>query len=248
MYETFNVCRLLNIYNQSITQSYGSTGQETVNKMAAALGCNGLSLKYESTTKKFTVPSTTGPLSSERIDEIFSKLDCENWQPHILNETDKFGNLQIELIAVSKVSIFDPFKESFSIPLNEARVLLRAAFENKNSQTGYGFSVGTREAHAAELVSNIVINLKVPIKGKVCIDVGCGSGENTLAMQNAGAKVIGIDPVDTEFTTAKNIGLKVRISFSKPLCNRFSPLINLILQLSFYGISQLSSEPPSLNL
>src|SRR5271165_1807192 len=96
------LCRFLNIYNQSITQSYGSTGQETVNKMAEALGSNGLSLKYESTTKKFTVPSTTGPLSWKRIDEIFSKLDCENWQPHILNETDKFGKLQIELIAVSK--------------------------------------------------------------------------------------------------------------------------------------------------
>ncbi len=57
------------------------------------------------------------------------------------------------------------------------------------------------------IVSNIQDHLGVSLEGKLCIDVGCGSGENAIAMQQAGAKVIGIDPNVTEFVTAKTKGM-----------------------------------------
>ncbi|HUD01072.1 MAG TPA: methyltransferase domain-containing protein, partial [Rhabdochlamydiaceae bacterium] len=57
----------------------------------------------------------------------------------------------------------------------------------------------------------------VSLKGLKCIDIGCRSGENTLAMQKVGAEVIGIDPDDSEFLMAREKGMKASQLFKMTL-------------------------------
>jgi len=66
----------------------------------------------------------------------------------------------------------------------------------------------TRDNEAKQLVADITKSLRISLGGKSVIDVGCRSCENTLAMQAAGATVIGIDPDKGEFGVAKEKGMK----------------------------------------
>ena len=61
---------------------------------------------------------------------------------------------------------------------------------------------------ASALMECIQNSMSISLKGKNCIDIGCRSGENTLALQKGGANVIGIDPDDSEFGMAKEKGMK----------------------------------------
>lgn len=63
----------------------------------------------------------------------------------------------------------------------------------------------TRGDFAEQLVFDIERLLGVSLQGLRCIDIGCRSGENALAMQEAGAAVIGIDPDDLEFGKAQGV-------------------------------------------
>lgn len=65
-----------------------------------------------------------------------------------------------------------------------------------------------RERVADRTISDIQKKLSISFQGKTCVDIGCRSGENMLAMQKAGAKVIGIDPDDEEFAIARAKGIE----------------------------------------
>lgn len=59
---------------------------------------------------------------------------------------------------------------------------------------------------AKDLVEKIEKVFGIVLKGKKIIDVGTRSGENALMMQNAGADVVAIDPDDSEFYKAVDLG------------------------------------------
>lgn len=68
----------------------------------------------------------------------------------------------------------------------------------------------TRDDFASQLVSKLEGHLDISLTGKEILDIGCRSGENAIAMQRAGANVIGIDPDSSEFDTARKKGCLVR--------------------------------------
>jgi 2-polyprenyl-3-methyl-5-hydroxy-6-metoxy-1,4-benzoquinol methylase len=125
-------------------------------------------------------------LKSEEIEKIFSENKYHGWRPTVLEEVDSDGNHLVRLIYV--------IEDRFSGIDSAAQ---RAFPTVKNP---------TRDDHALQLISNLQ-SLGVSFDEKTCIDVGCRSGENSLAMQAAGAKVIGIDPDDGEFEVAVKKGI-----------------------------------------
>lgn len=86
-----------------------------------------------------------------------------------------------------------------------SRPNLLGLFEKFNRAMG---RYPTRDDFAAQLILNIQNILGISLNSKQCIDIGCRSGENTIAMQLAGAQVIGIDPDDSEFEIAKKKGME----------------------------------------
>lgn len=87
-----------------------------------------------------------------------------------------------------------------------SRPNLLAVFEKFRLATG---RFPTRDDFATQLVANIQEKLGISLHLKKCIDIGCRSGENVIAMQLAGAKVIGIDPDDSEFEMTRKRGIQL---------------------------------------
>jgi len=52
------------------------------------------------------------------------------------------------------------------------------------------------------------------LKGKKCIEIGCGAGYVSSWMARRGAEVIGIDPTPNQLETRGSKGIKTRISIS----------------------------------
>lgn len=92
-----------------------------------------------------------------------------------------------------------------ALALESARPHQIALFEDFRLRHG---RLPTRNDFASQLVAMIQNDLDIELQGKMCIDIGCRSGENALAMQQAGAKVIGIDPDDSEFQVAIQGGME----------------------------------------
>jgi 2-polyprenyl-3-methyl-5-hydroxy-6-metoxy-1,4-benzoquinol methylase len=74
-----------------------------------------------------------------------------------------------------------------------------------------------RDGIAKETIRDIKVKFQISFKDKRVLDVGCRSGENTIAMMNEGADVIGIDPDDSEFSVALSKGMAVNQLFKKTL-------------------------------
>lgn len=172
-------------FDPSRVSGYGTSGQETARKMASTLKAHSLSVTYNADNKKFTIHNSS-EIDKETIAKIFSEAVYEGWQPQVLDETDDLGNRLVQLRAIVELSGAGKTVTATSASLGRS---------------------WTRDDYAAQLVSNIQDHLGVSLSGKTCIDVGCRSGENAIAMERAGAKVIGIDPDDTEFATAKAKGM-----------------------------------------
>jgi 2-polyprenyl-3-methyl-5-hydroxy-6-metoxy-1,4-benzoquinol methylase len=98
--------------------------------------------------------------------------------------------------------------------LEVSRPNLLRVFEKFRQATG---RFPTRDDFALQLVENIQGALGISLRGKECIDIGCRSGENAIAMQQVGAKVIGIDPDDSELETAREKGMESRQFFKTTL-------------------------------
>jgi hypothetical protein len=60
---------------------------------------------------------------------------------------------------------------------------------------------------ASDLRRNMILYLGFEFAGRRCLDIGTRSGENALFMQRNGGEVVGIDPDDSEFKTAIQIGI-----------------------------------------
>lgn len=164
-------------FDPSRVLGYGPCGQESARKMADTLGAHSLSVIYNPDNKKFTVLNSSN-MAKEAIEKIFSRAIYEYWQPQVLDETDENGNRLARLIPL----------------LKERSVQFQA--------------IDSRDDVAKEVVFNMTKRLGgVSFSGKTCLDVGCRSGENTVAMTQAGATVIGIDPDGSEFETAKIKGM-----------------------------------------
>ena len=144
-----------------------------------------MGLSYDPSSKTFTVLGSSS-LESEEIEKIFSENKYHGWRPTVLEEVDSDGNHLVRLIYVI---------EDRSSGAHQAAHRTFPVVRNP-----------TRDDFASQLVSDLK-SLRVSFHGKTCIDVGCRSGENSLAMQKAGAKVIGIDPDSGEFETAVKKGL-----------------------------------------
>lgn len=173
---------------------YGTSGQESAKKMADSLISRSLLIKYDSNTKKFTILGSS-EINKEVMEKIFAENTYHNWQPEVLDETDEFGNRLVQLRAITNV--YGPhFKPRGGRIQERTRIVARTSFQP------------SREGLATELVSNIENYLHVVLSNKTCLDVGCRSGENAIAMQRSGAIVTGIDPDDSEFFTAESKGMK----------------------------------------
>ena len=90
--------------------------------------------------------------------------------------------------------------------MEASRPNLLTVFEKFQLATG---RFPTRDDFAIQLVANIQEKLGIALHSKECIDIGCRSGENGIAMQQAGAKVVGIDPDDSEFEVARQKGMEL---------------------------------------
>lgn len=178
-------------FDPTIVSGYGILGQATAREMASTLKAHSLSLTYNPENKRFTILNTSD-LDKDSIEKIFSKAVYEGWYPQVLDETDEAGNRLAQLGMIA----FKNFEESYQ-PITPIRVSLSS-------------KLSLKDKIAEEVVSDITRYLGVSFSGKTCLDVGCYSGENTIAMANLGAQVIGIDPDDSEFETARMKGMTDR--------------------------------------
>jgi SAM-dependent methyltransferase len=174
------------VFDPSRVTGYGTTGQNTARKMNDVATSHSLELNYNTGSKQFTLLGSSD-ISKEALEKIFAEKVYDRWKPQILYETDSLGNRLFRLVHVDDSLSASATHRAVTAPMGRS---------------------WTRDDYAADLVRNIERSLRVSLDGKNIIDVGCRSGENALAMQAAGATVIGIDPDDREFGTAKEKGIK----------------------------------------
>ncbi len=179
------------LFDPQTVSGYGSCGQETAQKMYKSLSDHSLGLSYEPSFGRFTALGSAS-LANEKIEEIFSKNNYRGWEPSVLKEVDSDGNHLVKLLAKDHLG-----KADFEREGEGAEAPLLDIFAGRTP---------TRDDYALQLISDLQF-LGILFSGKTCIDVGCRSGENSLAMQTAGAKVIGVDPDDEEFEIAVKKGL-----------------------------------------
>ena len=173
-------------FDPSGALGYWTSGQDTITKMTNILETHSLTITYDQDNKKFTIPDSSH-INKETIAKILSVAFYHSWKPQVLDETDNVGNWLVEL------------RPTVSQP---------SSVQKTKTATTHNLELSKHRDNAAEeLVSNIKTHLKVSFSGKTCLDIGCRSGENTLAMAKAGAQVIGIDPDDKEFEIAKFKGM-----------------------------------------
>ena len=152
-------------FDPKTVSGYDYSGQETAQKMYEFLSAHSLGLFYEPSSEMFTVLGSAS-LKNEEIEKIFAENKYHDWKPSVLEEVDSDGNHLVRLICVI---------EDRSSGTHQAAQRAFPVIEKP-----------IRDAFASQLVSNLQ-SLGVSFNEKTCIDVGCGSGENGLAMQKAGA-------------------------------------------------------------
>ncbi len=76
--------------------------------------------------------------------------------------------------------------------------------------SSHGITPGTIKSMKKNKAESFIafLSKRIQFSNKNCIDVGCRSGENSWEIQKAGAIVTAIDPDDSEFSTAKALGIK----------------------------------------
>lgn len=172
---------------------YGVNGPEDAKRMAEALKAHSLTVSYNGKTKKFTIHDSAG-LNKEEIEKIFKEKVYSKWRPCLLDETDEWGNRLVELRS-ARSSVFFQKQDSDG----------RRSFGCQcNSSSN---SLGGGEGSAQELISLMKRRLCISFSGKTCLDVGCGKGENAIAMAREGAEVIGIDPDFYQLVAARENGM-----------------------------------------
>ena len=191
-------------FDPSQVKGFGTVGVNTAETMQKAAENHNLNLSYDSVNKQFTILNSSH-MSKESVQDIFNKYSYNGWEPEVKNETDDRGNFLVGLKSV-------PYKEYQSFlkpsegeqkkpPKAKPASFKKSAFSKEEISKA-------RDIDAKELVNSIESQLGIRFKGKKVIDVGCRSGENCLAMQKAGAEVVGIDPDDTEFDVAREKGME----------------------------------------
>ncbi|CDZ79603.1 bifunctional 3-demethylubiquinone-9 3-methyltransferase/ 2-octaprenyl-6-hydroxy phenol methylase [Candidatus Rubidus massiliensis] len=177
-------------FDASRVIGFGVSGQQTARQMAEAIEKSfkdKCELIYNEVTKKFTILSSR-EISVETIQEVFSKYKYDGWQPEVENLTDSEGNKIVTLIMI--------------VP-NDCR---RSKFSDQSISIKPAKLTSIRQKTAYDLVLKMK-SFKIIFENKKCLDVGCRSGENALAMQKAGAVVTAIDPDDNEFKSALTMGI-----------------------------------------
>lgn len=174
------------IMSSWMISGYGTTGQMTAWQMIEVLKIFSLSIRYCPLTDKFTILESSR-LKKEQLEHIFAEKKYEGWYPHVLEETDKSGNRMVQLKAIAYSG-----EETSEISSEVVKL----------------FRTSIRDNEADQLVINVQNHLGISLRRKSCLDVGCRSGENMLAMQRVGASVLGIDPNDSEFATGLSKGLR----------------------------------------
>jgi SAM-dependent methyltransferase len=185
------------VFDPQIVSQYGSYGQETAQKMYMSLSKHSLGLSYELSSRRFTVLGSDC-LKIEQIVEIFSENTYRGWKPSVLKEVDSDGNHLVKLVVADDPDI-DP----------DYRLFLARDPSRRGDHKApliQNFVNPTRGDYASQLISDLEY-VGISFTERTCIDVGCRSGENSLAMQRAGANVIGVDPDDREFEIAIKNGL-----------------------------------------
>ncbi len=185
----------IQIFDPKAVSGFGIFGQETAKKMYTSLSSHSLGVSYESSLKTFTVLGSSS-LLSEELEKIFSENKYQGWKPSVLKEVDTDGNHLVRLVPI--------IKDQFTLNPSAGKPLIGVS---PAAQSDFHVVINpTRDDYASQLVYDLQ-SLGVSFKGRTCIDIGCRSGENTLAMQNAGAKVTGIDPNNAEFEVAIKKGM-----------------------------------------
>jgi hypothetical protein len=80
----------------SLCSHYGAFGQVTAIKMLFALAVHSLSITYNETTGKLTIPNSS-KIDKETIQTIFSGTTYGRLHPEVLDETDVLGNRLVRL-------------------------------------------------------------------------------------------------------------------------------------------------------
>ena len=80
--------------------SFGDNGRETARTMNKAVQEHNLGLGFNSESKQFTVLNSSS-MSKESVQDIFDKHNYNRWKPMVTDETDKEGNFQVRLKAIS---------------------------------------------------------------------------------------------------------------------------------------------------
>jgi 2-polyprenyl-3-methyl-5-hydroxy-6-metoxy-1,4-benzoquinol methylase len=187
-------------FDASRVVGFGVSGQQTVRQMAEAIEkpfkgkCE---LIYNEVTKKFTILNSS-EVSIETIQDIFSKHKYDGWQPEVESLADSEGNKIAKLIMVS------PQARDSLIPASKLGAK-QSEFDQSISSKPTKLT-STRQETAYDLVLKMKL-FKIIFENKKCLDVGCRSGENAFAMQEAGAIVTAIDPDDSEFESALKLGI-----------------------------------------
>jgi len=171
-------------FNPQIVSGYGKYGIETAKNMYETLSEGGLGLSYNSSSRKFTVIGSSNK-TVEDIQKLIAKKNYLAWVPEILNEIDSEGNRLIHLVPEN----INGRPEKPHIPSHPVH------------------NYGDRNRSASQIVAYLQ-SIGISFVGKACIDIGCRSGENSLAMKKAGANVTGIDPDDREFGVAVEKGME----------------------------------------
>lgn len=214
-------------FDPNLVTSFGSFGKETAEKMSKALENNNLNLSYDPKTKMFTVLGSSN-LSKDKVSEIFKQQNYDHWEPQVTDETDTEGNLLVQLTSKPVNSPFlgstGPASTYMRPVVNTAPSQNTRTWTNQNPPSTPAPPLSKqsqlqadavssplpsdfRDSEARRLVESIR-KLGIKLTGKTCLDIGCRSGENALAIQKAGAKVTGIDPDDSEFKTAASKGME----------------------------------------
>ena len=215
-------------WNSVTITDYGPFGQKTIDIMTKALKDFDPNLYplYCPVGREFTILNSHG-ISKESIEKVLEEHEYSDFRPQV-QYPDPRGDWVIRLEGIFDwnknvkakrlINNSDSLMNNFDLLMNKidslinkldlSRVQPLYLTSSECPSLPMPSSDNLRRDIAADLVSKMK-EFGITFQGRQCLDIGTGSGENALAMQQeSGREVIAIEPDDSVF----NIALKNGIS------------------------------------